>query len=78
MSDIREMAAHAGYFSIVLWQDEDIIEALANNGIEPTSENVQKLRDMIDEDDMCSYMIERGWDYIEQTINLSDESEWIA
>lgn len=69
MSDIRMMAEQEGYFGIVLWQEDDLIEALANHGIEPTEENVQKLWSAMDDDDLCGNMIAAGWDYIYDLVN---------
>lgn len=78
MSDIRKMAAYAGYFGIVMWEDGDLAEVLRLNKINPSQQNVDALRSMIDEDRICEHMIESGWDYIDDMLDKARREHLIA
>lgn len=56
-------------FGVVMWNDEDLCNALQEYGMEPTEEAVETLRSILIEDrHFEEAMIARGWDYIQDTI----------
>jgi len=53
-----------GIFGLVYWSNDDIINTLEVNDIEPTDSNMEILIDALDEEQIKEYMIESGWEYI--------------
>lgn len=56
------------WWGIVRWCDEDVENALELGEIEPTKENVAKVRNMI-ERHITDFMIECGWEMIYDAID---------
>lgn len=57
------------FFGIVRWCDEDIENALEVQGFEPTQENIDVIRNLLNHHSFTDMMIETGWEYIYNTIN---------
>ena len=55
-------------FGSVCWADEDLANALELHDIEPTEENIAKLKNEVDTHWLTDAMIETGWDFIYQSI----------
>lgn len=69
----REMLEDEGYFGIVMWCDEDLKNALEVQSLPPTEQNIGTLRRFVDKHWFDDIMVERGWDYIYDTINSNNE-----
>ena len=60
------------WFGVVRWCSEDIADALKENSIPVTPENVAKLLNAVDTHHFTDYMISAGWDFIYEMINNVD------
>lgn len=64
-------------FGVVSWNGEDLRNALDVYGIEPSAENIEKLRGIMTADETLrsfkEKQIEAGWNFIYSEI---EESEW--
>lgn len=64
-------------FGVVSWNGEDLRNALDVYGIEPSAENIEKLRGIMTADETLrsfkEKQIEAGWNFIYSQI---EESEW--
>ena len=60
------------WFGQVRWCDEDLVEALDDNGYPATEKNVSKLRRKCDSHWFTDHMIEAGWDYINAQVGYGD------
>jgi hypothetical protein len=65
------------WFGIVRWCEDDIHEALINNGYEPTEEAIRLIRKNCEHHYFKDAMVETGWDYINAYIaeNADDLTE---
>lgn len=62
------MMCKEDWFGIVRWCDDDIRTALEDAGKEVNDENVSKIRQALDNHWFTDYMIEHGWEYINETV----------
>jgi hypothetical protein len=60
------------WFGKVRWCEEDLEEALKEQGYPVTENNVSKLRSLCEHHFFTDCMIERGWDYIYDQIGEGD------
>lgn len=59
---LRIKDSNAGYFGVVRWHNDDIVAALIERGIETTEENINAVRDAIENGHgFKDAMIEQGW-----------------
>ena len=57
-------------FGIVEWNDDDIIAALQDDGIDPTLENIGAIRTALENSHrLCDAQIEAGWSVIHAVIS---------
>lgn len=72
----RQMLRDEGYFGIVMWNDDDLKEALDRKGYPDTEHNLDLLRTECEcGTGIHGFMIERGWDFIYETIGLLENSD---
>lgn len=69
-NDFVNLIDREQYFASILWQEEDIKEALLQHCIEPTSENVEKVLSVLDIKEMEN--CEHGWEVIETALQNAD------
>lgn len=60
------------WFGLVRWCEEDLEEALKEQGYPVTENNVSKLHSLCERHFFTDCMIERGWDYIYDQIGEGD------
>lgn len=65
-NDFVNLIDRERYFASILWQEEDIKEALLQHCIEPTPENVAKVLSVLDIKEMEN--CEHGWEVIEAAL----------
>lgn len=66
------------WFGKVRWCNDDIVDALQYKLINPTDENVARVRDQLEHHGFRDMQVEAGWDYIYSTIDnleLDDDDE---
>ena len=56
-------------FGLAMWSDEDVASALAENGMPGTPENIRAVRNSHCCRHIQDYMIERGWELLEEAIS---------
>lgn len=65
-------------FGKVSWTTEDVKYALENEGVkDPTEEQIEKVMEYLNEDDLCDHMIQEGWEDINAAVKkyLEDNKE---
>ena len=65
--DTADLIDRSAYFATIMWQEEDIKDALREHGIKPTRDKIDKVICRLDTDEMES--CEHGWDVINDTIS---------
>ena len=72
LEDEQDKISDVEWFGEVRWCDEDLENALDDNGYLVTEKNVSKLRRECDSHWFTDYMIEAGWDYINVHVGYGD------
>lgn len=72
LEDEQDKISDVEWFGEVRWCDEDLENALDDNGYPVTEKNVSKLRRECDSHWFTDYMIEAGWDYINAHVGYGD------
>lgn len=72
LDDEQHKISDNEWFGQVRWCNEDLEEALDNNGYPVTEKNVSKLRRECDSHWFTDHMIEAGWDYINAQVGYGD------
>lgn len=57
------------WFGVVRWCEEDLKNALENNGYPVTDDNVDELLVQLEHHSFTDCMIAAGWDFIDYTIS---------
>lgn len=79
--DSYEPEPEEDWFGKVRWCNDDIVAALQDKHIEPTEENVSRVRTQLGHHAFTDTQIEHGWEFIYYTIDnlrLDDEEEEVA
>lgn len=63
------MENNNNYFGIVRWCEEDVANAIKEQGFEPTEENVKIVMGTLNESAFISFMVQAGWDYLYNIVN---------
>lgn len=56
-------------FAGVCWSDEDIEQALLDDGADITKENIKIVKENINEKHLTEAMITAGWDYLHNLLS---------
>lgn len=64
-----------GTFAHVWWSKVDLEQALLENEIQNTPENIEALLDLVSEDELTGKMIQAGWEYIYDKVSELEGSD---
>ena len=62
-------------FAHVWWSKVDMEQALLENEIPNTPENIEALLDLVSEDELTAKMIQAGWEYIYDKVSELEGSD---
>lgn len=64
-----------GTFAHVWWSKVDLEQALLENEIPNTPENIEALLNLVSEDELTAKMIQAGWEYIYDKVSELEGSD---
>lgn len=64
-----------GTFAHVWWSNVDLEQALLENEIPNTPENIEALLNLVSEDELTAKMIQAGWEYIYDKVSELEGSD---
>lgn len=67
-----EIMAEEKWFGVVRWCEDDLKNALEVQGYPVTENNISKLYEICNSHWFTDYMIERGWEYMYDSIGHGD------